>query len=114
MAASKKVAAFAVAALVTLPALTPSHAQMTGFSSAKSAGAPAGQELVHKTGRRHDGKVAAGIALGLLGAAALAASSSRAAAEERYESRYERRCRRWQYRCEDGDFRSCRKFDRRC
>ena len=71
----------------------------------------AGQELVHKTGR-HGGKIAAGIALGLLGAAAIAHQSYRCYRDDE-ESHHERRCRRMNL-CDDGHGRSCRKFDRRC
>ena len=111
----KTLTALAAAALITVAITTGSaNAQMVGLSAAKASAAQAGQKLVHKTGRRgHRGKFAAGIALGLLGAAAIASHSHRYY-RDGYESRHERRCRRWMYRCEDGSYHACRKFDRRC
>lgn len=110
----KTFTAIATAATIALLTVAPAHAQMSGLA-ATAPKIEAGQEIVHKTrSRRHRGKIGAGIALGIIGAAAIAAASHRGYAEERYESRFERRCRRWMYRCEDGDYRSCRKFDYRC
>ena len=111
----KTFTAFAAAALVAFTLTTgTANAQMAGLAAAKAPAAQAGQDLVHKTGRRRNGgKIAAGIALGILGAAAIASQSHRYYRDS-YESRHERRCRRWMYRCEDGDRRSCWKFDRSC
>ena len=105
----KTFTALAVAALVTFTLTTgTANAQMTGLA------AQAGQDLVHKTGRRRNGgKIAAGIALGIIGAAAIASQSHRYYRDS-YESRHERRCRRWMYRCDNGSYRARRKFDRRC
>jgi hypothetical protein len=105
-----KLTAVAAAALLTLAVQGPAHAQMPGLSGVRSA--QAAPVLVQKTGRR-GGRIAAGIALSVLSAAAIA-HGTRHYYDERGDWRDERRCRRWMYRCEDGDRRSCRKFDRRC
>ena len=111
----KTVTALAAAALMMATlATTPANAQMAGLAAAKAPAASAGNKLVHKTGRRGRGRVAAGIALGIIGAAAIAHGAHRYHYRDYYESRHERRCRRWMYRCEDGHYRSCLKFDRRC
>ncbi len=75
----KTFTAFAAAALVTFTLTTgTANAQMAGLAAAKAPAAQAGQDLVHKTGRRRNGgKIAAGIALGILGAAAIANQSHR-------------------------------------
>jgi hypothetical protein len=107
----KTLTALAASALVTFTLTTgTANAQMAGLAAAKP---PAGQDLVHKTGRRNRGRVAAGITLGIIGAAAIASQSHRYYRDS-YESRHERRCRRWMYRCEDGHRRSCWEFDRSC
>jgi hypothetical protein len=107
----KTLTALAASALVTFTLTTgTANAQMAGLAAAKP---PAGQDLVHKTGRRNRGRVAAGIALGIIGAAAIASQSHRYYRDS-YESRHERRCRRWMYRCDNGNYRACQKFDRRC
>ncbi len=108
----------AAAVLMTSISTGSANAQMAGFAAAKAPTTEASQSIVHKTngrrggGRRHGGKIAAGIALGILGAAAIAHQSHRYS--DSYESSHERRCRRWMYRCEDGNYRACNKFDRRC
>jgi hypothetical protein len=72
---------------------------------------------------RRDGRgarIAAGIALGLVGA--LAARQAYAGDRydrhdryDRYEGRHERRCRRWRRACRwDDNFRACRRYDRNC
>ena len=63
----KTFTAFAAAALVTFTLTTATaNAQMAGLAAANAPAAQAGQDLVHKTGRRRNGgKIAAGIALGL-------------------------------------------------
>jgi hypothetical protein len=73
----KTFTAFAAAALVTFTLTTgTANAQMAGLAAAKAPAAQTGQDLVHKTGRRRNGgKIAAGIALGLIGAAAIASQS---------------------------------------
>ena len=113
----KTLTALAAAALVTFTLTTgTANAQMAGLAAAKASAAQAGQALVHKTGRRrgrNGGKIAAGIALGIIGAAAIASQSHRYYRDS-YASRHERRCRRWMYRCDNGSYRACRKFDRRC
>ena len=48
-----------------------------------------------------------------LGAAAIASQSHRYYGDS-YESRHERRCRRWMYSCDNGSYHACRQFDRRC
>ena len=111
----KTFTAFAAAALVAFTLTTgTANAQMPGLAAAKAPAAKAGQDLVHKTGRRRNGgKIAAGIALGLIGAAAIAGQSHRYYRDS-YESRHERRCRRWMYSCDNGSYHACRQFDRRC
>ena len=110
----KTFTAFAAAALVTFTLTTgTANAQMAGLAAAKAPAAQAGQDLVHKTGRRNGGKIAAGIALGIIGAAAIASQSHRYYRDS-YETRHERRCRRWMYRCDNGSYYDCWKFDRSC
>ena len=110
----KTFTALAAAALVTFTLTTgAANAQMTGLAAAKAPAAQAGQDIVHKTGRRNRGRIAAGIALGIIGAAAIASQSHRYHRDS-YESRHERRCRSWMYRCDSGSYYTCRQFDRRC
>ena len=110
----KTLTALAASALVTFTLTTgTANAQMAGLAAAKAPAAQAGQDLVHKTGRRNRGRVAAGITLGIIGAAAIASQSHRYYRDS-YESRHERRCRRWMYRCDNGSYYDCRKFDRSC
>ena len=105
-----KLTAVAAAAFLAFAVQGTAHAQMSALAGVQSA--QTDQLVVHKTGRR-DGRIAAGIALGVLSAGAIA-HGSRHYYDDRDDWRHERRCRRWMYRCEDGDRRSCRKFDRRC
>lgn len=75
----KTLTALAAADLLILTVTTgATNAQMAGLSAATPLTARARQELVHKTGNRHHrGKIAAGIARGILGAAAIASRSHR-------------------------------------
>lgn len=58
--------------------------------------------------------IGAGVVLGAT-ALAIAANRNRAYAGDRvYVDDGERQCRRWHYRCEDGERWACRKFDRNC
>jgi hypothetical protein len=105
-----KLTVVAVAAFLALAVQGTAHAQMPGLSGVQSA--QTDQLFVHKAGRR-GGRIAAGIALGVLSAAAIA-HGARHSYDDRDDWRHERRCRRWMYRCQDGHRRSCWKFDRRC
>jgi hypothetical protein len=108
----KTLAIAGLAAVVMVSAAAPAGAQMSGLKSLDNATTG----LIHKTGKRsrRNGRIAAGVALGILGAAA-AASSAHAYDEEYYrESRHERRCRRWRRWCHDGEHRACWKYDNRC
>ena len=84
---------------------------MSGVAAPAAASSDAG--IVHKTGRRGR-RIAAGIALGVLGAVAAGAAYSHYDKRRYYESRWERRCRRWRRRCYRGNDRACWKFERRC
>jgi len=93
-----KLTAVAAVALLTLTVQGTAHAQMPGLTGVQSA--QAGQDLVHKTGRRNRDRVAASIALGIIDAAAIA-HGSRHYYDDRDDWRHERRCRcfaRWR-RC---------------
>ena len=73
----EKFTAIATAAAIALLTVAPANAQMSGLA-VKSPKIQAGHQIVYKTGdKRRNGCVTAGIALGILGAAALAASSHR-------------------------------------
>ncbi len=58
-------------------------------------------------------RVGAGVAIGL---GVLGIAAAIAAAERREEERrlYRRQCRRWAHRCDLGNYRSCRLFEREC
>lgn len=55
--------------------------------------------------------IAAGVALGVLGAAAL---SSRAHADVEHDEEWRYRCNRWADQCEDGYRRACYRYENRC
>ena len=103
----------ASAAIITIAAFSaaPASAQMSGFKNISAT--TASSTIIHKTGRR--GRVAAGIALGLIGAAVIS-SHARASYYDRddREFRHERRCRRWRHWCRNGEDRACWKYDNRC
>ena len=103
----KSIAAIATATVIAFAAVP---AQAGGFSSLKSldSGAETSSQLVHKTGKKSR-KIARGIFLGLAVAGALAAHN-----HYYYESRHERRCRRWERRCYNGNDNACWKLDTRC
>jgi len=105
--------AIALIACATVLTAVPAHAQI---SSLKLVAPTATQDagLIHKTGRRGR-RVAAGIALGILGAAAIA-SQARSHHYDRDDRswRHERRCNRWRRWCRNGEDRACWKFDNRC
>ncbi len=65
--------------------------------------------------RGHRGAaIGAGIALGILGAAAIA-NSDRAYADDNYVvDDYPDQCSRWQYRCERGNEWACDKYEAHC
>ena len=102
-------ALFAAALLVTMQA--PAQAQMAGIAMLK--GPAAASDIVHKTGskRRRAGRVAAGVALGVLGVIA----ASQAHAHRRYEAeRHERRCYSWYRKCNRGSEYACFKYESKC
>lgn len=105
--------AAATASLMMLAAQSPALAgPMTGI--AKIDAAPAESTLVHKTGRRGR-RIAAGVALGLIGAVAAAHIYDRHYSRRRhYEPSYESRCDRWRRWCYNGSDQACWKFENRC
>ena len=86
-------------------------AALLAVSASLPAAAPA-------EARNRGGKIAAGIALGVV-AGALLANSSRAHARDyndgpRYRSRGASACERWAWKCDNGNDWACRKFDNNC
>jgi hypothetical protein len=110
--AMKKFLAVALLAAATAVSAAPASAQMPALKSLDTATTESG--IVHKTGRR--GRVAAGIVLGIVGAAIAnhAYGYSQPDYEESWEERHERRCRRWRRACNRGHDRACWKYDDRC
>jgi len=107
----KKIIAIAAFAATAAISSAPAKAQMSGLS-ALAAASPT-ETLVQKTGKR--GRLAAGLAIGIVGAAiASHAYADRNHYRGRRMSRHERRCRRWRRWCRDGEGRACWKFDNRC
>ena len=111
----KKILTITAAAAVMLTGGTSAQAQMAGLKSLDAAVAsPSG--LVQKTGSksRRRGAIGAGIAIGIIGAAAAAAAHVHR--NDRYyrERRYESRCRSWRRWCRNGDDEACWNYDRRC
>lgn len=107
-------AAFAIAAIAATAAV-PANAQMSALKSLNNGAAASESAIVHKTGRKGR-RIAAGIALGIIGAAALASGAhayDRDYEEERYWRR-RNRCNRWRRWCRRGNDRSCWKYDNRC
>ncbi|MEM8976947.1 MAG: hypothetical protein AAGD43_33260 [Pseudomonadota bacterium] len=105
----KKTIAIIATAATLMIASAPSQA--AGMTALKALGDGAGtaDTLVQKTGRR--GRIAAGIALGIAGAAI----AHHAYRHHHYRpSRWERRCRRWARRCDWGSDRACYKYETRC
>ena len=110
----KSVAIATAAAAMMIAAGAPAQAQMSGFKSLSPTTATESNQLIHKTGRKGR-RIAGAIALGLIGAAAIAghAHSYHYDRYDRY-SRHERRCRRWRRWCRNGSGNACWKFDNRC
>ena len=105
----KTIAVIATAATLMI-ASAPSQAAGMSALQALGTGAASSDTLIQKTGRR-GGRIAAGIALGIAGAA-IAAHAYR---HHHYRaSRWERRCRRWARRCDWGNERACYRYDTRC
>ena len=99
------------ALLLTATTALPAQAKMAGMSSAASNISTSNQ-FIHKAGRRGR-HIAAGVVIGLGVLGAIAASNAHAQGHY-YETRFERRCRRWHRRCVHGSDRACYKFDTRC
>lgn len=92
------------------PASAQMSGQISGFKSLETTIAATGPALIHKTSRRR-GRIAAGVALGVLGI--IAAGQARAHYIDR-DNRYEKQCRRWRRWCREGEDRACWKYDNRC
>ena len=108
----KKLFAIALLAAATTLSAAPASAQMSALKSLDSAKAANTGGIVHKTGRR--GRFAAGLALGIVGAAIATHHYRHGHYHEPRWSRHERRCRRWHRACYNGYDRACWKYDNRC
>jgi len=110
---TKSIAIAAISAAAVISVQAPAQAQMSGLKSLDTTAKSANQ-LIHKTGRRGR-RIGAGIALGLLGVAAIA-SQSRANDDDYSEREYrrQRRCNRWRRWCSNGEDQACWKYDNRC
>mgnify|MGYP001821466005 CR=1 FL=1 len=112
----KKLLAIALIAAATALSAAPANAQMSALKSFDNAAVAKESAIVHKTGRRgRRGRFAAGLALGIVGAAI--ASHHYYNHRPYYSSRWarhERRCRRWRRACYNGYGRACWKYDNRC
>ena len=110
----KSLTTAAVTALL-LAGTTTAQAQMAGLHSLDAIAGNSG--LVQKTGRRsrRNGRIAAGVALGVIGAIAAAEIyKSQRNRHERRWSRHRRSCNRWLRWCRNGDDRACWRYDSRC
>ncbi|RPG39358.1 MAG: hypothetical protein CBC34_014510 [Hyphomicrobiaceae bacterium TMED74] len=106
----KTIAVIASAAAMMMIASAPSSAAGMSALKALETGAATSDNLVHKTGRRGR-RIAAGIALGIVGAAI----ATHAYRHHHYRpSRWERRCNCWARKCEWGNDRACYRYDTRC
>lgn len=85
-------------------------AGLAKFDPGATAQSPA---IVHQTKGKRAGNLvkglAAGVAIGVIGAAAASGGLGRIT-----ESPHERRCRRWLNRCDMGYENACWKYDERC
>ncbi len=105
------IAALAIAAFAASPA---SANMLSANSMVVAAPTAEAGAIVHKTGRRgRRGRFAAGLALGIVGAAIASHHYGRGYRDRRW-SRHERRCRRWRRRCYRGNDRACWRYDNRC
>ncbi|MFY0613081.1 MAG: hypothetical protein JXQ99_16240 [Hyphomicrobiaceae bacterium] len=112
----KKFFAIAILAAATALSAAPANAQMSALKSLDNAAVASDSAIVHKTGRRgRRGRFAAGLALGIVGAAIATHHYGyhRPYYSSRW-SRHERRCRRWRRSCYRGYDRACWKYDNRC
>ena len=108
----RKIVAIALLAATTALSAAPANAQMSALKSLDNATADSASSIVHKTGRR--GRFAAGLAIGIVGAAIATQHYRHRRHYEPRWSRHERRCRRWHRACYNGYDRACWKFDNRC
>lgn len=114
---------FAAATASTLLAFANAPAHAGVFSpSAPAVSDGQASHLVKVKGRR-GARIAAGIALGVLGVIAARNAYARDGYSrydrydryDRFEHRHERRCRRWRRACRwDDNFRACRRYDNNC
>lgn len=109
----KKFIAIAVLAATAALSTAPANAQMSALKSIDAAAASGNAAIVHKTGRRGRARFAAGLAIGIVGAAIVADHYRHRYYSPRW-SRHERRCRRWRQNCYRGYDGACWKYDNRC